>query len=260
MRAVTKRVDVLPGSRTKVAASLLLSLYNEAPQDELSLDEFELFALDRLQLLRGLEAIKARGFDGSDYAQKVQVLENKYMPMKAHTLADELALQKRKDVASHFILRLAYCRTEDLRRWFLTQECELFKYRLEKLSDGERGAFMVANGLMYDQVTQEEKEQRKDSLLSIPSNLNEASFMSTAFYKIPFQQALSLIASRQVYLEGGMAFVPLPRLMSIIVTRVSGLTCHIFCFSVHGHQGFLDLVVRYVIASFNSCCLWFSFD
>ena len=40
--------------------------------------------------------------------------------------ADESTL---KDQASHFVLRLAYCRTEDLRRWFLGQESELFRAR-----------------------------------------------------------------------------------------------------------------------------------
>ena len=34
-----------------------------------------------------------------------------------------------KDAVSHFVLRLAYCRTEDLRRWFLQHECELFRSR-----------------------------------------------------------------------------------------------------------------------------------
>ena len=34
-----------------------------------------------------------------------------------------------KDMVSHYVLRLAFCRSEDLRRWFLMQECELFRLR-----------------------------------------------------------------------------------------------------------------------------------
>lgn len=42
---------------------------------------------------------------------------------------------------SHFVLRLAHCQTEDQRRWFLAQECALFKHRLAALSGEEVAAF-----------------------------------------------------------------------------------------------------------------------
>jgi DNA primase large subunit len=42
---------------------------------------------------------------------------------------------------SHFVLRLAHCQTEDQRRWFLAQECALFKQRLGALSGEEIASF-----------------------------------------------------------------------------------------------------------------------
>lgn len=39
----------------------------------------------------------------------------------------------RKDQVSHFILRLAYCRTGDLRAWLLTHELALFRVRFKEL-------------------------------------------------------------------------------------------------------------------------------
>jgi DNA primase large subunit len=41
-------------------------------------------------------------------------------------------------MVSHFVLRLAYCRTDELRRWLLTQECALFRYRFNKLLPSEK--------------------------------------------------------------------------------------------------------------------------
>ena len=54
-------------------------------------------------------------------------------------LASPRLTTRRKDLNSHFNLRLSHCQSEDQRRWFLAQEAFLFKYRLEQLSPQEVG-------------------------------------------------------------------------------------------------------------------------
>jgi DNA primase large subunit len=71
-----------------------------------------------------------------------------------------------KDIASHYILRLAYCRTEDLRRWFVKHESTLFKYRLSILSDKDQRTFMLSQGLEYETATVAECDARKKLLAS----------------------------------------------------------------------------------------------
>jgi DNA primase large subunit len=165
-------------------------MYSEPPHEELSLDEFETFALDRLRLLRGIEGLSLKGYDARDLAAKIRLLQNKYMPLRIHetdfknagephlTTVDDV----RKDTASHFILRLSYCRTEDLRRWLLTTECALFKYRLECLSDTQRSEFMARNGLEYGLVSTDEKNDMRSCLVNL-AGVNDMNFSNTTFYK-----------------------------------------------------------------------------
>ena len=79
---------------------------------------------------------------------------------------------------------------EDLRRWFLTQESQLFKFRLERLTDSDKISFMESSGMTFDAVSTAEKESLKDSL---PSSLG---YDNTArLFKVPFTQALELVAA-----------------------------------------------------------------
>ena len=129
---------------------------------------------------------------------------------------------KKIDVASHFILRAAYCRTEDLKRWFLSQECRLFVHRLESIAAGNNDAlrdFLARNDFDLDRVSRGEKEKLREKLMSVPGGPNPVEFLGTEYYKVPFTQALELIARRECYVEKGNAYVPLTRIVSIVSAK-----------------------------------------
>lgn len=99
-------------SRRRVA----LSLYEEAPRHEITLNDFETLALDRLQLLKKIESAKLKKMNKAELNQAVQQL------LKKSSINSD-----RSDTVSHFLLRLAYCGSETLRQWFIQQELQLFR-------------------------------------------------------------------------------------------------------------------------------------
>jgi DNA primase large subunit len=206
-------------TRGIVGKKKILSLYRAPPTTEITLDEFEDFALERLCLLRGIEQEKTRGFTGSELNERITKLQNKHMPLKAPVTKGEGGNEEffRKDVVSHFILRLAYCRTEELRRWFLEQECNLLSFRIDKyLSSEERASFMAEQNMDYEEATANEKIDRRDKLVGL-CDVSSDDFANQKYFKVPFAKALKLVRHRDVYVEKGMAFVPVVHLVSIIV-------------------------------------------
>jgi len=182
-----------------VSRRVLVSLYEAPPKEELTLDEFECFAVDRLKILRTIDALKQKGF-------KPRELEAELAPVLAASLplrgsAEHADYDARKDRVSHFILRLAYSRSEELRRWFLTQECALFKYRLGTLQGAQLAGFLEANGLRFEACADAEIDERAKLLARVPGNGAGAA----GYYKVPFGEAIDLIGQRAVYLEKGVA-------------------------------------------------------
>jgi len=211
-----------------------LDFYAEIPSYELSLDEFEEFALARLKVLRKIEELRAQNITGAEFRTNLEstlkenlTTQNLTASKSFGTIAKPSAKEQSKlnqkiDTASHFILRAAYCRTEDLRRWFLTQECALFRFRLDKIltSSSAFRAFLVEADLHFDRVSDLEKERLRDFLLSIPnSNVSPGELSVSVFYQVPFVQALDLVAKRLCYVHDGMAYVPQSRMVSIIVAK-----------------------------------------
>lgn len=76
-------------------------------QDEISLHEFEQFALDRMRVLKAIDAAKAKGMKADEMKESIDKLCSQYLPLRDHVLP-ELEEDLRKDQVSHYILRMAY--------------------------------------------------------------------------------------------------------------------------------------------------------
>lgn len=202
-----------------------VDMYLDVPSFELSLDEFEEYALARLKVLRKIEEMKTRNLPPDTFRAQLDA------SIKANLTSTQQQHKTKLDVASHFILRAAYCRTEDLRRWFLAQECRLFRHRLESLSSRSLSAgastnnnglreFLANNDFDLDPVSRDEKEELRDKLLMVPGGpMNPIEFINTQYYRVPFVQALELVSRRECYVEKGHAYVPLARIVSIVAAK-----------------------------------------
>ncbi|KAF9557599.1 hypothetical protein BGW38_009147, partial [Lunasporangiospora selenospora] len=90
-----------------------LNFYKDPPQMEISIDEFEQFALDRMQVLSALQTAQMRNLPQPQLDKVMGDALQKYMPLSprsASTPQKQLMDERRKDHISHFILRLAYSR------------------------------------------------------------------------------------------------------------------------------------------------------
>ncbi|GAW08411.1 dna primase large subunit [Lentinula edodes] len=143
----------------------------------------------------------------------------KYLPLNSNSaLGIDVLEERRKDQLGHFVLRLAFCRSEELRRRFIRAETTLFRIRFETDDSNERRAFLDSKDFNWISVGAEEKERYKEQLkhfISSKTDLDGA-FQSEAFYKVKWTTIPDLVEKRKVFLKGGYAYVPAREQASII--------------------------------------------
>lgn len=215
-----------------------LQLYDCPPKEELSLNDFEQFAAERLKVLRDIESFGIRfKRDSEDYNKRMKEVLKWFLPadfvdgsekrlqeeskifqdgIKKSSATEKLE-NRRKDHISHFILRLAFSKSEDLRRWFLNQEMDLFRYRFQQETDTEIDHFLRQNNLKFETISPECKRKLCEKLQDSGYDLSKEKVMNTEYYKVQFTEAVELIRGRKVYLEKGHAFIPRSELVSIVV-------------------------------------------
>ena len=114
-----------------------------------------------------------------------------------------------------------------VRRWFLTQECQLFALRFATSTPEQIDAFMESANLRYTPIPTDEKIRLAEALLAVyrsslyglaQTKMAAATkaFKRMDFYKVPFMDVLPLVSKRKVYIEKGFAYVPRSQLATLI--------------------------------------------
>ncbi|XP_048387930.1 DNA primase large subunit [Stegostoma tigrinum] len=197
-----------------------IQFYEQPPTENVSLQEFENFAMERLKFLKCVETLGVSHVRASEAYNKK--LESEFRKLKfPYRVSNEERLDeyeiRRKDHISHFILRLAYCQSEDLRRWFIQQELEVFRFRFNELHDKQL-EFLKHNDLEYQAIETNEKEDVKKKLAD-SGGYSSVKIAEWLFYKVNFTEALELVRVRKVFVKKGFAYIPHPEIVIIVLNE-----------------------------------------
>lgn len=203
--------------------------YDIHPRANINLEKMEMLALERLRVLRLVEKISSE-FSGKVWLPEYETkLKSEAKSQHLYDFLDvfdfntkkdrsEILKNRAKDHFSHFILRLAYCRTDELRRWFVAHEAELMRFKLSIASKQEISNFMKINDLRYVDVDEDEMSRLSSQLSAVTFGSE-----SSSFYKVHFTEALDLVRSRRVYLENGIAYVPDSEMKTLLTSHFKNL-------------------------------------
>jgi DNA primase large subunit len=144
---------------------------------------------------------------------------DKYLPLDSNSSSgSKLSLQRQKDHYSHFILRLAFSSTEDLRRRFSRVETMLFRMRFQNDDLSERAAFVAGLNLdWWEPVTEQEKEEFAEELAAMLPYKRTTE--DENWFKVDWERVPDLVEQRRVFLKYGKAYVPGREQSSMVVAE-----------------------------------------
>ncbi|SCV01167.1 LAME_0G14510g1_1 [Lachancea meyersii CBS 8951] len=208
-----------------------LSFYISPPKGEITLEQFELWAIDRLKVLLEVESCIQRNKSAKEMELIIKPLLQKLLPFTT----DDLESRK-KDYYSHFILRLCFCRSKELRDKFVRSETTLLRLRFNMLTSQDQAQFVKTLDLPFLQfISDQEKEelstelyQTVSSALQFQLNLTDETqrrnyFNQEKFIKLPFESVADLVGSRQVFIKKGFAYLPQFQQLNHIANEFSNM-------------------------------------
>ncbi|KAG6510046.1 hypothetical protein ZIOFF_028054 [Zingiber officinale] len=140
---------------------------------EVWLEDFELYTIDRLRVMQGIS-------DGLPRGKRPEEMEKLVLLLSPSPPRDEL------------------------RKWFLSMETSLFRYRF-RLESPE--SLMSEFQLPYKAISHAEFETVKEKLNQVAHSIGQPLNADTLFFKAPFEEVPELFVGRRVFLQKGFAYV-----------------------------------------------------
>lgn len=173
-------------------------------------------------VLAELEACSFRNKSPAETATHMKPLLDKYLPLSSSTSGSSaLQLERQKDHYSHFILRLAFSSTEDLRRRFARVETMLLRIRFQDDVTKDRQAFVETLNLDWENVGEEEKIQYAEELRAAGGGYPKM-IKDESYFKVDWERVPELVEHRRVFLKAGKAYVPAKEQLSMVIAEFTG--------------------------------------
>jgi len=205
------------------------------------------------KVLAELEACSFRNKSMAETASHMKPLLEKYLLLEPNSSAStKLFSERQKDHYSHFILRLAFSSTEDLRRRFSRVETMLFRLRLNDENMREKNEFINSVNLDCEQVTEEERTKYRDELAAVTGSKRGND--EETWVKVDWERVPELVESRRVFVRVGQAYVPSKELSSMVVAEFTKRLDRSLEVS-HPNSSLTRVAIMLTMCQVNSSCL-----
>ena len=170
-----------------------------------------------------LEACSFRNLTTAETNSHITPLLQKWLPLHSNSSSSAgasdatLQLERQKDHYSHFILRLAFSSTEDLRRRFSRVEGALFKLRFQNADVRERQQFVASLQFDWEVVAEDEKKSLAAAFANSTPGLRRQEIEEGGWFKVDFEMVPELVEGRKVFLKAGKAYVPDREQLSMVL-------------------------------------------
>lgn len=224
----------------------IIPLYDSAPAGQIQVEELEELLTMRHDLLHSLETRYQKLENDNKISAPIvnflQSYETKIGWGAQNTIDN--------DKTSHFILSLAFCKTDQERFWFASWESKLFMARLIMHKVDLEQVLAMLN------IPLERQDNLSESLLDKIRFRDRGQNMthnSQVTYRIPFEYALNLISTMQYFLHKGYVYISKAEIYQLIETVFKeNLVKKVLNIYKNLDRALADNRIKYLIANFQT--------